>query len=353
MFIKKPKSLKNREDWLLHSSEKHGIPRKGGGSVDSPALREKQFRKIYEYLCDKPRFRPHHVAKEMGLRPSSVRNRLMEAIEKEYIVGPQIRKKSFSNLRNYVNFVDCDDPAELYQRCAKDKNVVYHAILDGFCNFQVISKTPMNIKGSVLKGALPDYFVSRPPNHPWETSIGAMANIVSEFNPEDYIAKRYIKNHWNETVAWSKEHEILYQEFKFDLRKLLEPIARKYGIRISRIRNFLEQLPTYCIIFTGYYRESLSAYDECLYTFETDYEDFVIDVFSQLPATSWFYKVEDRLIARLQIESRPSRKESLQTKDVTGVQVLLLIKDMMKKGIVKDEAHGTFKCYWRKEVDDI
>jgi hypothetical protein len=180
-----------------------------------------------------------------------------------------------------------------------------------------------------------------------------MRDIVREFDPEDYIPKTYITNHWNETVEWSKEHEILYQEFKYDLRKLLEPIARKYGIPIGRIRNFLEQLPTYCIIFTCYYRESLSSYDECLYTFETDYEDFVIDVFSQLPATSWFYKVEDRLIAHLQIKTRPSRKESLQTEDVTGVQILLLVKDMMKKGIVRNEAHGTFKCYWRKEVDDI
>jgi hypothetical protein len=130
-------------------------------------------------------------------------------------------------------------------------------------------------------------------------------------------------------------------------------IVNSHNMWRGKAYDFLEQLPEYCTIFTCYYQESLSSYDECLYTFKTDYEDFLIDIFSQLPTTSWFYKVEDRLIARLQIKSRPSRKRVLQTKDVTGVQVLLLIKDMMKKGIVKNEAHGTFKCYWRKEVSDI
>jgi hypothetical protein len=314
--------------------------------------KRKDFRAVFELLDRKPRIKYQEIANLLDVDIRIASSRLKEAIEKQYIVGPQIRKKSFSNLRNYVSFIDCDDPAELYQKCAKDKNVVHHAIIDGFCNFQVISKNPMNIKGAIFEGALPDYFISRPPDHPWGMAIDIMHDLVREFNPEDYIPKGYITNHWNETVEWSEEHEILYQEFKYDLRKLLEPIARKYGISISRIRNFLEQLPTYCIIFTCYYRESLPTYDEYVHVLETDYEDFIIDVLSQLPATCWFYKVEDKLIAHLQIKTRPLRKKGGQIKGVTRLHIPLLVKDMMKKGIVKSEAHGTFKCFWRKEVDD-
>ncbi|MBU7025052.1 MAG: winged helix-turn-helix domain-containing protein [Theionarchaea archaeon] len=315
--------------------------------------KRKDFRAVFELLDRKPRIKYTEIARILDVDIRIASSRLKDAIEKEYIVGPQIRKKSFSNLKNYVNFVDCDDPAELYLRCAKDKNVVYHAILDGFCNFQVISESPMNIKGSVLKGALPDYFISRPPDLSWEMTIDTMRDMIAKFNPEDYIPKNYITNHWNETVEWSKEFEILYRELKYNLRRPLMHIVNSHNMWRGKAYDFLEQLPEYCIIFTCYYQESLSTYDECLYAFETDYEDFVIDVFSQLPTTSWFYKVEDRLIAHLQIKTKPSRKRVLQTKDVTGVQILLLIKDMMKKGIVKNEAHSTFKCYWRKEASDI
>jgi hypothetical protein len=316
-------------------------------------MRRKQFRKIYEYLCDKPRFQPHHVAKEMGLRPSSVKYRLEEAIEKEYIVGPQIRKKSFFNLKSYVNFVDCDDPLDMYQRYKKDKNVIYHAILDGFCNFQVISEKKMNIKGSVLEGVLPDYFLSRPPDHSWGMAINTMRDMVRKFNPEDYIPKGYITNHWNETVEWSEEHEILYQEFKYNLRKLLKPLARKYGIYMGRIKSFLEQLPEYCTIFTCYYQESLSAYEEYVYVFETEYEDFIIDVFSELPATCWFYKVEDKLIAHLQITIIPLRWKNIPIQEVSELQVPFLVKELAKREILKSEVHAVFRYYWRKDIDDI
>jgi hypothetical protein len=315
--------------------------------------KRKDFRAVFELLDRKPRIKYQEIANLLDVDIRIASSRLKEAIEKQYIVGPQIRKKSFSNLRNYVSFVDCDDPAELYQRCAKDKNVVHHAIIDGFCNFQVISKNPMNIKGAILEGALPDYFISRPPDLPWEMAIDTMRDMIAKFNPESYIPKQYIKNRWNETVEWSKEYEILYRELKYNLRRPLMHIVNSHNMWRGKAYDFLEQLPEYCIIFTCYYQESLPTYDECLYTFETDYEDFVIEVFSQLPTTSWFYKVEDRLIAHLQIKTRPLRKESLQTKDVTGVQILLLTKDMMKKGIVRNEAHGTFKCYWRKEAGDI
>jgi hypothetical protein len=321
--------------------------------VDSPELRQKQFRRIYEHLCEKPRLRPHHIAKDLGLRPGSVGDRLREAIESGYIVGPQIRKKSFSNFRSYMNFIDCDDPLDMYQRCMEDENVIYHAVLDGFCNFQVISKTPMNIEGSILEGVLPDYFLSHPPDHPWGMAINIMRDMVAKFNPEDYTSKNYITNHWNETVGWSQEHEILYQEFKFDLRRLLKPIMRNTGIYMGRIKSFLEQLPEYCTVFTCYYRESLSAYEGCVYTFETDYEDFMIDVFSELPCTCWFYKVGGKLVVHVRMMIKPTKWEDIPIRDVSELQIPFLVKDLVKKEIVKSENHATFKYYWRKKFGDI
>jgi hypothetical protein len=315
--------------------------------------KRKDFRAVFELLDRKPRIKYQEMAKILDLDIRIVSSRLKEAIEKEYIMGPQIRKKSFSNFKSYVNFVDSDDPVELYQRCREDENVIHNAILDGFCNFRVVSEKPMNIKGSVLEGVLPDYVLSRPPDHPWGTAINTMRDMIARFDPEDYIPRQYITNHWDETVEWSSEYEILYQELKYNLRRPLMHIVNSHNMWRGKAYDFLRQLSEYCIIFTCYYRDSLSSYDECLYTFETDYEDFIIDVLSQLPATCWFYKVDDRLIAHLQIKTRPLRKRTAEAKVVTGLQVFLLVKDMMKKGIVKSEAHGTFECYWRKEADDI
>jgi hypothetical protein len=332
--------------------KKHALT-KGGESVDSPEIRRKQFRKIYEYLCDKPLFRPHHVAKEMGLRPSSVGLRLREAIEKGYITGPQIRKKSFSNLKNHVHLIRSDDPIGLFEELAEDRRVIHHGLLDGFCDLIVTAKEKLDIKGTICEGPSSDYYISCPPNQPWEMSNQNMWDMVRKFNPDDYTPRGYIKTHWDEKAEWSDTDEILFWEFKFNLRKSLRPIFKERGISVSTIKAFLKRLPRYCTILTCYFQESLSAYVPYLFMFETDYEDFIIDLFSQLPTTCWFQRVSGKLIAHMWTLMIPVKQENTRARDIPELQISLLIRDLRKKEILKSEAHAMFNCYWRQDVNKI
>jgi hypothetical protein len=330
--------------------KKHG-DLKGGETLDSPEIRQKQFRKLYEYLCEKPRFRPHHVAKEMGLRPTSVGFRLKEAIEKGYITGPQVRKKSFSNLKNYMYLVRSDDPIGLFEEFGEDQRVIHHALLDGFSNLRVVSTEKLDIKGTICGGPSSDYYVTYPPDQTWETSNQNMWDLVRKFNPDTYVPKGYIKTHWDELAEWSKRDELLFQEFKYNLRKPLRPILRRSGIRLDEIKNWLERLPLYCTILTCYFRESLYAYGPFLFTFETDYEDFIIDLFSQLPTTCWFQRVSGKLIAHMWTLTQPAKEEDTSIREIPELQIPFMIRDLIKKEILKSEAHAMFRCYWRKEID--
>ena len=322
----------------------------GGEMLDSPEVKKKQFRMIYERLCERPRLRPHHVSKGLGIRPSSVVDRMKEAFEKGIIIGPQIRKRSFSNFRSYMYLLDCNDPTQTFEEFVRDERISYHAFLDGFCNILAISDRKLDVKDALLWGVTADYYVSYASDQSWRTSIHTMWKAVEDFNPQDYTPKGYITTHWDEEVEWSKEYELLYQEFKYNLRKPLEPLTRKNRISISKTRNFLEQLPQYCTIFMYYYPESLPAYNHRLYQFETGYEDFIIDLFSQLPTTCWFQKISGKLIAHISLLTN-SVTENAQIRDVTALQIPVLIKELVRKEIIKNEAHARFECYWRKEVD--
>ncbi|MGC1123064.1 MAG: winged helix-turn-helix domain-containing protein, partial [Candidatus Methanofastidiosia archaeon] len=57
----------------------------------------RDFRIIFNTLDRNPRIPVRSLSKILRLRPSNAGKRLKDAIEKGYIVGPQIRKKSFSN----------------------------------------------------------------------------------------------------------------------------------------------------------------------------------------------------------------------------------------------------------------
>lgn len=117
--------------------------------------------------------------------------------------------------------------------------------------------------------------------------------------------------------------------------------------------EWLERLPERCAIFTGYYPETLLAYDACLFMFNTEYEDFIIDLFSQLSTTCWFYRVSDNLIAETLLGKSSGGKENIHTRDVTELQIPLLVRDLVRKEILMSEAHAKVKCYWRKKFNDI
>ncbi|MGD2247671.1 MAG: hypothetical protein PVF58_04640, partial [Candidatus Methanofastidiosia archaeon] len=93
--------------------------------------KRKEFRIIYENLWTEPRIQPKSVSKILKIRPSSAGKRMKEAFKKGYILGPNLRKKSFKNFREYMYFAHCEDPLELYLKLSKDPNVVYVARMDG------------------------------------------------------------------------------------------------------------------------------------------------------------------------------------------------------------------------------
>ncbi|MGC1122955.1 MAG: hypothetical protein WBA22_17885, partial [Candidatus Methanofastidiosia archaeon] len=87
--------------------------------------------------------------------------------------------------------------------------------------------------------------------------------------------------------------------------------------------------------------------------FETDYEDFIIDLFSQLPTTCWFRRVSNTLICHVWTLREPVKKVTAHLENIPGIQIPLLVETLVNKGIVKKENRARKEYYWRKELDDI
>ena len=315
--------------------------------------RTREYRIIFDLLNERPRIKYTEIAESLNVEIRTASGRLKEAVEEGYIAGPYVRKKSFSNFKTYVYLINSSNHLGLFREYIKDNHVLYHEILEGFCNVRVVSDMNLDIEGTILGGLSSDYYVSYPPDQPWETSINNMWDMVQKFNPDDYTPKGYIKTHWDEPVQWNEQDEALFLEFRSDLRKPLQPLSEKTGIYMGRIKDFLENLPKYCTITTSYFPLTINAYDSYLYTFETDYEDFIIDLFSELPTTCWFQRVSTTLIVYAWTIRKPTKQANIKMEDVPELQVPLLMEALMKKRIVKKENYACRRFYWRKEPDDI
>ena len=318
----------------------------------TPENLTKAYRVIYELVYENARVPTATISRKIGTGPKNTSIWLKNAFDHGYVTRPQIRKRSYANFKQYMFFVDCKDPLEVYLQYMNDDQVVYHAVMNGFSNVWVISQDKIIIEGNILVGGLAsDMHVSFAPPHSWETAKKIMQEKVETFNPEQYEPKGIIQTHYDEKMEWDEKDEILYRYFKYDLRKPFNFIEKKNHISDKKSREWLKKLPECCSIYTQYYPQTQPAYDPYIFVFETDYEDFIIDLFSEIPTSCLFFKVSDKLVLYAHVE-RELLKRAYKTNlaEIPQLYIPLLMRSLFKKGIVKSKAHALVNYHWRKEI---
>ena len=316
-----------------------------------PTLEEKEnnYRVIYEAFFETPRIFINNLAPMLRLNRHCTGRRVNEAIEKGYVSTPQIRRRSYANLKEHVYFLNCENPVQQFSTSCQLENIVYQASMIGPTNLWVVSDTELDCDCDIFAhGLRSDYHVSYAPNHSWETAIQKMRKKVDGFNPGDYTPEGIIKTHWNETALWDSEYETLFNEFNYDLRKPITPIIRKNLISWGKLEKWIKELPKYCTIVTCYYPETIKCYDPYLFMFKTEYEDFVVNLFSELPTTTWFFTVSNRLFVLAHIKREYLRVVDFEV-DIRSLQIPMLTADLRERGIIQSEFHTLVECFWNKD----
>lgn len=313
--------------------------------------RKKQYRIIYEELHKDHRVKINKLSHVLCINPRSVSKRLREAFEEGYVLMPQFRKRSYSNMKEYVYFVNLNNPMNAFKQYKEDKNVVYHAMMSGFANLWLIANKEIRLSGDIIAGGLrSDYHVAYAPNHSWGQGIKIMREKVKTFDSKEYKPKGIIKTHWNETIKWDSEDEKLFREFKYNGRKKITPIMKEQLISSQKIYEFLDRVHECCTVYSWYFPETILSYDPYLFMFETEYEDFIIELFSELPTFNFFFKVSDKLFLQSNVERSSIRKIGVDMSDISQVHIPLLVDDLLRRGILKSEAHAIVEYHWGKDL---
>lgn len=312
--------------------------------------RKRHYRMIYELFDKKPRIYVKKISEKLGIDPSTAAKLVDEVSSLGIVTGPQVRLRSYQNTAEYVYFINSNRPTKLFNEYVENMDISYHTKMIGFCNLWINSITEIDVKGdTVLQGRRSDYFYSCARNRTWEDSFQFMQKKVEEFDAESYRPKGLIKTHFDETIEWTETCEKLYREFKYDLRKKLGPIMKTHHIGAEKIYEWLGKIPNHCSIVTGYFPEGISAYESLLYMVETAYEDFVIEVFSELPATTVFFKVNDTLFLYVHTPRQFMRSYDHQA-FLKTIYLPLLMDELVEKGIIESETCATAQFSWGKSI---
>lgn len=300
-------------------------------------LSQEKYRTLYELLWENPRLQIRSTAAQLGESERILRAQIEKALSQWYIVGPEARKKSYLNMQEFHYFIRSEEDADSkYLDYCEDPRIISLVRTLGHFDLWIASREEMDFEGDILvKGVRSDIYVSKPPVHSWADALKSMREKVDAFD-YSYTQKGYIQTHWDETVEWSEEDELMYQYFKFNLRKRHHKLKDAHGISTFRIKEWFSTLPQNCTIFTIYFPESFPCYISYLFMFETDYEDFIIDLFSEIPTTSFFFKVSDKLFAQfylpgqLEDDLSPGNKSDFH----------LFVSELSKKKILKTRKYA-------------
>ena len=311
--------------------------------------KRKKYRAIFDLFEQTPRVSIPDITSAIGGNKNKTEKRIEEAISQLYVSFPQIRARSYREIKEYITLVHYPIPYHAFGELIKDLRVSYHAKITGFWNMWLISEKKIDVNGNIMfEGYRSDYHISHPPNHSWDVAIKRMENKISNFKEEDSTSE-ILKFRLDQSIKWNPQFEALYRYFKYNLRKPQTPIMRDQKIPSDVINDFLSNIDRYFTVFAMYYPETITAYEPYLHMIETDHEDFIINLFSELPTTSWFFKVKDKLFMLLYPKRELVRMVNHHSK-MEDLHIPMMLADLMDQGIIKEDTTGIVTGYWAKDL---
>jgi len=280
---------------------------------------------IFKLIIENPRATKKGMAKNLNVSPSSFDIWWKFAIENRIIILPIFRRKSYLNFKEYFYFLESDDPHKFFKNAQKNDNVTYCSVQTGFANIQLISKSEIDLNERIiLSGPRSNYYVSIPLNYTHKDSISKidekMQNIrrIRSESPLKFYKKSY--------GPWGDLDEAIYWSLCNNVRKRFMHVIEETGAYSDKILDWFRNRDRFGDTITMFFPEGEKYYQLTLYMIETSYDNILIDIFSQLPTSSVFYRVDKYLIMAIYI-SFPFEARSLVRRILSLLKEKKLVKN--------------------------
>jgi hypothetical protein len=251
---------------------------------------------MYSLLLEEPRIPKEQMARKLKVNKNTIYSWYDEAVEKRIIILPVLRRKSFVNFREYIYFLNVEHPHLLYEELQLNTDILYYCVQTGFANFQIYSKVPLDLEGEIiLEGIRSDYIVTTPVECTFEQSIQKIKRKLEKLgvykensSPLKIRQERY--------SPWDEKDEEIFWAVRNEMRKPFREIIREYDTYADKVLKWFRRCNEFGHIVTMYFPEGEGSYLPSLYSIKTEHDNVLIDIFSCLPTSSVFYRVDDRLI---------------------------------------------------------
>lgn len=294
---------------------------------------------IYTLVVPDPRIPITRMARILKVNAKTAEVWWRNAVKKRIIIPPILRRKSFLNFREHFYFIRTEDPHESFQKMRSMQEVVYCTVQTGFSDMQIVSRVPLNLKEEIiLAGERSDYFVSTPKNHTFEKAnrvIDKRLRVIDDFQP---LSSPLI---FRETTysPWDDLDEAIYLSLSGNLRKPWAHVLKESGAYNDKIIKWFRNRDEFGHTITMYFPEGENAYQPSVFAVETENDRVMIDLFSELPTSSVFYRL-DRYVIMILSLSHPLVAKSM---------VRRVLSCLQKKELIGKYINSVIEYYHRED----
>lgn len=254
---------------------------------------------LFQLIVEHPRIPRSEIAREFNINPKTAEIWWNHAIERHIVVPPVFRRRCYANFREYFYFLDVEDPHMLFNELQENEDISYFSVESGFANFFVIAKNSIDIEGEVMaEGCRSDYYVSIPPDHDFETAVSMIRRKLEALDyykdsPSPLMQRDYAYEQWDE------KDEAIFQSICNDVRKPFSRILKETDTYSDKIMGWFRRRSEFGHTITMFFPEGDSSYILLRYLVETEKDSLLIDIFSELPTSTTFYRLNDKLVIAL------------------------------------------------------
>ena len=261
---------------------------------------KKLFRycKIYEQIYENPFITLHQISKNTGISKHAVTQHLSEMYS-SILYGPMIFLKPAQNYHHYAYFLTVENPVVTYEQFTEIPHVIFKSSNAGNWDLLVISEKLIDlsavesVKECIHYGIKGVTHLSKVTCLDWATSMEKMYNAMG--NPE----KKSLLYEEIPDLPWHKNDWTLYHKFRDNIRIQAASVLRESGIHYKQYQKWISQLLKVSNVQPAFYLHGFNKYFALDFLFKSCYQEQLIHILGQLPSTSSFFSVGDRLLARL------------------------------------------------------
>jgi DNA-binding Lrp family transcriptional regulator len=303
------------------------------------------YYKIYEQICDDSRVPLHEIAKRTGLSRNTVSKYLKEMYDKTIMIGPFLEMKPTQTYKEYVYFMNFEDPQKIFEGLKGFPHIVDHALTFGDWNILVITNELLDFsqliefENVVYRGVKYCYHEPLALQTAWGESFKNINEKIQHF------AHRVLDDEESKlapALPWGPDEWKLFFAFRDNTRKNITSILRKIGVSYDVYRKWLKDVETYCTTHTGFYPQGYQTYQHHCLLVSTRYKKSVNSLLSLFPTTSVFMEVSDHVLVIVDVMYSCVIRNLICI--VYDMDTIKMIRELRKAQIISECHHNLGVC---------